>query len=284
LSRADQASSPTGPWPFITRRRFRTTGKPDRIWRSRNHRKNLIHFGDLMQRHGLLRVVLRSLWAAHRLNWWIGALFCIGAFLFMAGSILALFPALTTRLGIEAATVNMVFFAGSIPFTSAAFLQLYQAANAPPGPGEKAQPARFPGWKPKNIGWLSCALQFGGTLLFNVNTFDAMLPDLDQGQYNLMIWVPDLLGSILFLSSGYLAFIEVGHSYLSWKPTNISWLITFINLLGCIAFMISAIFAFELATPPRINAMDISLAFTLAGAAAFLIGALLMLPEGVDQA
>jgi hypothetical protein len=37
---------------------------------------------------------------------------------------------------------------------------------------------RWFGWSPRDIGWLSCALQFIGTLLFNVNTFDAMLPDL----------------------------------------------------------------------------------------------------------
>jgi hypothetical protein len=40
--------------------------------------------------------------------------------------------------------------------------------------------------------------------LFNVNTFDAMLPGLDWLQQDLAIWVPDFNGSVLFLVSGYL--------------------------------------------------------------------------------
>jgi hypothetical protein len=84
-----------------------------------------------------------------------------------------------------------------------------------------------------------------GTLLFNANTFDAMLPGLGWLQQDLAVWIPDFVGSILFLASGYLAFGETCHTYWAWKPQSLSWWITFTNLFGCVAFMISAFFAFE---------------------------------------
>jgi hypothetical protein len=115
--------------------------------------------------------------------------------------------------------------------------------------------------------------------LFNVNTFDAMLPGLDWLQQDLAIWVPDFNGSVLFLVSGYLAFIETCHAHWAWKPASISWWVTFVNLLGCVGFMISAVFAFVLPRSPSFDVVTVSVMFTLLGAVGFLIGSLLMLPE-----
>jgi len=116
-------------------------------------------------------------------------------------------------------------------------------------------------------------------LLFNVNTFDAMLPDLDWLQQDLDIWAPDMAGSALFLASGYLAFVECGHGRWAWQPQSLSWWITVINLLGCIGFMISAVLAFVPPAAPAAEVVTLSILFTVLGAAAFLIGALLLLPE-----
>ncbi|MGA7952035.1 MAG: hypothetical protein WCA07_00805 [Gloeobacterales cyanobacterium] len=44
--------------------------------------------------------------------------------------------------------------------------------------------------------------------MFNVNTFDAMLPGLNWLQQDLTIWAPDFNGSVLFLVSGYLVVPE----------------------------------------------------------------------------
>jgi hypothetical protein len=182
----------------------------------------------------------------------------------------------------DASEINATFFIGSIPFTTAAYLQLFQAANA----GNPARPSgptsRHPvwlGWRPHDIGWLSCALQFAGTLLFNINTFDAMQPDMDWLQQDLGVWIPDLVGSMLFLASGYLAFAETCHRYWAWEPKSISWWVTLVNLLGCVAFMASAVIAF---VPPDSQGSPLaSVVFTLAGAICFLFGSLLMLPETV---
>jgi hypothetical protein len=51
------------------------------------------------------------------------------------------------------------------------------------------------------------------------------------------------------------------------------------HLFGCVGFMISAVFAVVLPTPPVFDAVTISVFFTLLGATGFLVGSLLMLPE-----
>jgi hypothetical protein len=216
------------------------------------------------------------------LNWWIGVIFAAGSLLFMLGSVFSLAPALAKTWSLETTGINGIFFAGSIPFTTAAYLQLFQAANAGKFfPHGRRMPRRIVwfGWHPRDIGWLSCALQFPGTILFNINTFDGMLPGLNWLQQDLVIWGPDLVGSVLFLASGYLAFIETCHAHWAWKPASISWWVTFFNLLGCVAFMISALFAFVPSHSPSFDAVTVSVVFTLIGAIGFLIGSLLMLPE-----
>ena len=226
------------------------------------------------------------LWMPRQLNWWIGIIFALGSLLFAVASGLALSPALARTWSIDEAAINAIYFAGSIPFTIAAYLQLFQTANA----GQFArgsEPSRIRtvlfGWRPHEIGWMSCILQFVGTILFNINTLDAMLPSLDWLQQDLLIWAPDLVGSILFLLSGYLAFIETCHTYWAWRPKSISWWVVFTNLLGCVGFMIAAVFAIVLPGPPNTEAVTISILLTLLGAIGFLVGSLLMLPEAAES-
>lgn len=254
------------------------------MWSLRHHRKGLYRImdGQLAERGELIR---HSLWHPRKLNWWIGTLFACGSLLFVVGGILSLAPVLAASFLPGSNTVNAIFFAGSIPFTSAAFLQLYQSANAPElVPGGSVQRGRklWFGWQPGNIGWLSSALQFLGTLLFNVNTFDAMLTNLDWLQQDLVVWVPDMAGSALFLASAYLAFIEYNQTYWAWQPHKLSWQITFLNLLGSVAFIIAAVLAFVPSTGPTATAVTLSILFTVLGAAAFLAASLLLWPEAAQ--
>ena len=273
--------SAAGAWPFVTHIVYQ---KPDNSrveWHSRRHRKGLgVDFADA--KRGLESKWLAWAWMPRQLNWWIGVIFALGSSLFVLGSILSLTPSLAGRWSLSPTEINAFFFAGSIPFTTAAYLQLLQAANAGPFPrleSETPQRIKLLGWLPQDIGWLSSALQFLGTLLFNINTFDAMCPSLDWFLQDLMIWVPDIVGSTLFLLSGYLAFIETCHAHWAWQPKSISWWVVFANLLGCVGFMISALLAIVMPGSPHVEAEQLSLLFTLLGAVGFLVGSLLMLPE-----
>lgn len=264
-----------GPWPFISRRSYRRPDGVLHVRESRAHRKGF-------HRAAVARAGAegRWWWIPGQLNWWIGVLFALGASLFALGAVLALVPALARAWSLGASGINAVFFAGSFPFTIAAYLQLYQAANA--GALDSSGASRVKvwlGWRPGDIGWLSCVLQLMGTLLFNVNTFDALLPNLDWLQQDLVIWGPDIAGSVLFLVSGHLAFAETCHAHWAWRPTSLSWCVVFANLLGCVAFMISAVFAFVPPAAPTLDALTTSITFTLIGALGFLVGSLLILPE-----
>ena len=199
-----------------------------------------------------------------QLNWWIGSVFALGSLLFLLGSALSLNPSMALRLTMGTAAVNRLFALGSIPFTTAAYLQLFQAANA--GRSSR-QPIRWFGWRPRELGWLSCALQFPGTILFNINTIAALDGRLTWLGQDGLVWVPDLLGSLLFVASGWLAFLETCHGHGFWRPGSLSWWVTVLNLLGCIGFMGAALTGLML--------------FTLLGALGFLIGSLLLLPEAV---
>jgi hypothetical protein len=272
-----------GPWPFITRRSYHNPDGSHTVWRSRHHRKGLT--APEARALTTAEAWLRCLWMPWQLNWWIGVIFAIGSLLFALASVLSLWPHLAAAWSLGSTGINGIFFAGSIPFTSAAYLQLFQAANVGEFPGAGARPRQRTllfGWRPRDIGWLSGALQFAGTILFNVNTFDAMLPNLDWLQQDLDIWAPDFIGSILFLASGYLGFIETSHAHWAWKPRNISWWVTFSNLLGCAAFMVSAVFALVLPGAPNLQAVTVSVAFTLIGAVGFFAGSFLMLPETAE--
>jgi hypothetical protein len=107
----------------------------------------------------------------------------------------------------------MVFFVGSIFFTSAAALQWLETINADPGPALRRGKLRLVTFEPHRIDWWSSGVQLVGTVYFNVSTFQALQDGLDAGGYDRLVWKPDALGSICFLVSGYLAYVEVsGHA------------------------------------------------------------------------
>lgn len=263
-----------GPWPFVTRRIYTSAGR-QRIWRSRPHRKGL----DLWS--GPAEAGARPFWLVASYNWSIGALFALGSILFMLGSALSLLQAHAPV--ISSLLVNITFFLGSIPFTAAAFLQLVQAANSSGFAEDQEAPGakRFAliGWHPRHAGWLSSFTQFLGTLAFNADTLNAIFNPSAWYVKDAAIWLPDTIGSILFLVSGYLAFIEAGHRYWTWRPRDLSWQIVFVNLLGCIAFMTSAVLGYYPSGAESAWIVKLSTVHTLIGAACFLVGALLTCRE-----
>ena len=58
------------------------------------------------------------------------------------------------------------------------------------------------------------------------------------------VWRPDAIGSVCFLVASGLAWFEVCHGWLAWSPHSLSWWITALNLVGSIAFGVSAVAAY----------------------------------------
>ena len=110
-------------------------------------------------------------------------------------------------------------------------------------------------WEPRRIDWLAALIQFVGTLFFNVTTFTGMKHGFSVHQSNARVWAPDAFGSIAFLISSELAYAEVCHRWVGWQRSSLSWRIVALNLLGSIAFGVSAIASFlEPATGEPVSA------------------------------
>lgn len=213
------------------------------------------------------------------LTWWIGILFMIGSTGFIAGSIMYLyFGNLLSDF-----TKNLTFFIGSIFFTSAAYLQYLESINADITNKNYFNKAKkkwvwfaFPH---KNLGFLSSASQLVGTILFNINTFNPLYFNLTFLEEDLFIWVPNMIGSILFLTASFFAWLEI-YKDKHLKPfRSISWWVIWINILGSVFFQLSAIKSYVCLNSGKLVGSTASLEYTLYGAVCFFIAAYLLIVE-----
>src|SRR5689334_23681777 len=99
--------------------------------------------------------------------WWTAVLFMIGSSCFALGA----FPPYARIVGATADGVT--YFVGSIFFTTAAALQLWQADH--------------------RIAFWASLVQFVGTLFFNRSTFQALHQNLSATEADRHVWRPDAL-------------------------------------------------------------------------------------------
>jgi hypothetical protein len=224
------------------------------------------------------------LWAPQRLSWWIAVFFIVGSACFAAGSFASNWPQYWPTDLTGSRVISIIFFTGSLFFTTAAGLQLLEAINGDvadiAASGSTAHRSwRWFAWKPHNAGYSASLIQFVGTLLFNLNTGDALLSQLTTPEEEILIWAPDVIGSICFLVSSYLALVEVSHRFWSLQPAQLNWWIVMINLLGSIAFMLSALYSYQAPSGGGAEWLWGANLFTLLGAMCFFVASYLMIPE-----
>ena len=196
-----------------------------------------------------------------RQTWWIGVLFAIGSACFLLGPV----PSFIDIVG--ARTDGLVFFVGSLFFTSAAFLQWLQTI----GPGHVAT------WEPHRVGWWASGVQLIGTVFFNATTFWALSTATSSSAYDQVVWRPDAFGSVCFLIAGYISYAEITGGLFHRPVRTHDGVIAAVNFVGCILFGISAVTGFVLpAAGVEVDAAVTNLTTSL-GALAFLVGALLLL-------
>jgi hypothetical protein len=255
--------------PFATEVVFAHPDGRTLRWSSRRHRKHTSRLSRA--RPGRERL----LWAPHRASWWIAVLFIVGSACFLLGPL----PFFLEAVGAQADA--RVFFVGSVFFTSAATLQWLETINADPGPAATARgPLRLVAWEPHRIDWWSSGVQLVGTVFFNATTWRALSTAVDAPSYDQVVWRPDAYGSICFLVSGYLAHVEVSGGWLRRAPRSVEGALVAVNLFGCVAFAISALAAYVLPSTGDVVAVNVANISTSIGALAFLVGAVLLLPEG----
>ena len=110
---------------------------------------------------------------------WEARLFAVGSACFALGAV----PGYASLVG--AMADNITYAIGSVFFTTASFVQLRLTGRWQPGGWRSA------GWSD----WWAAAIQFVGTLLFNLSTFRAVF-DADADK----VWRPDAFGCIAFSS------------------------------------------------------------------------------------
>ncbi len=239
-----------GPGPFITRVRYRLADGSLREWSSRAHRKH----------GGGSRPV------------WIAVLFMAGSACFAVGSV----AGYSSLVGARADAVT--YFAGSLIFTSAAYLQYVECISAPTDVAA-AWHTRIFALEIRRIDWWASVVQLAGTLFFNLTTFFALDSALSAKGADLVVWTPDAFGSICFLIASQLAYAEAGHRWISWHPRDAGWRIAALNMLGSILFAISAVAGWIVPSSGDLLDAALDTSGTFWGAICFLIGAALLLAD-----
>lgn len=211
-------------------------------------------------------------WAPRARGWWIAVLFAVGSVLFAVGSV----PAYVSAVGARWDTVT--YFIGSLFFTAAALLAYWEAVDA-------ARPAhrRFSAYWPHRVDGWAAAIQFVGTLYFNVSTGVAMAYDVSADTAHQHMWRPDAIGSVCFLVSSGLSWYEACHGWVAWSPRSWAWWITLANLVGSIAFGISAVAGYINPVTGEVHDAARANTQTFIGAVCFLIGSVLLLPERTEK-
>jgi hypothetical protein len=195
--------------------------------------------------------------------------FAIGSIFFFVGAV----PFYAEWAG--AVVVGVTFFMGSLFFTAAGFIQLSLSGRRPPRRGTSTA---------DRYDWWAAAIQFAGTLFFNVSTWQALAAAVRDPTEIGAGWRPDAFGSVAFLISSGLAVVATSDRGNLWDRHARSWHGTWLNLLGSVAFGVSAIGAY---ISPRTDDF-VSLFWanlgTLIGALCFLVAALLSRRSiGVDE-
>ena len=121
-------------------------------------------------------------------------------------------------------------------------------------------------------------MQFAGTLWFNWSTGNAVRLNLDAAVADQRVWRPDAFGSVAFLVASGLAWMDASRDVTARAAPRRAWWIGAANMLGSVAFGVSAVAAYVVPATGDVRNAELSNLGTLVGALCFLVGAILLLP------
>ena len=130
---------------------------------------------------------------------------------------------------------NATFFIGAIFFTLAALIQLALSGRRPPRRGSR---------RADRADWWAAAVQFAGTLFFNLSTITALITAIIVDLPGKGGWRPDAWGSICFLVASAFAVVATTDREGLWDPHASTWRCTWLNMAGSVFFGVSAIGAY----------------------------------------
>ena len=193
--------------------------------------------------------------------------FAVGSLFFLVGAV----PFYAGAVGVV--ITDLTFFVGALFFTAAAYIQLALSGRRRPARGAA---------RPDVVDWWAAAVQFAGTLFFNLSTTQALLNAVDATSHVRTGWRPDAFGSVCFLAASVLGIVATTMRDTLWDPNARIWRCTWLNMLGSVFFAVSAVGAYVLPASGDIVSLFWANLGTLLGAACFLIAAVLSRPAAVE--
>lgn len=188
--------------------------------------------------------------------------FAIGSLLFMVGAV----PWYAAAVGPVAAAAT--FFVGALFFTAAGGIQLALSGRRPP---------RHATNRPNVFDWWAAAVQFVGTLFFNVSTTEALTAAVGSERSS-GGWRPDAFGSICFLVASAFAIVATTERDRLWDPMARTWRTSWLNMTGSVFFGISALGAYVVPSTADMVSLFWANLGTFLGGVCFLVAALLSRP------
>ena len=134
-------------------------------------------------------------------------------------------------------------------------------------------------WAPGARGWWIAVLFAVGSLVFALGAIPAYASATGARWDALTFFI----GSICFLVASALAWFEVCHGWAAWRPRSWAWWITLANLIGSVAFGVSAVAGYINPATGQLHNAERSNLGTLIGALCFFAGALMLLPERTGE-
>lgn len=267
-------------------------------WNSRAHRKQLYsrnseYFKDYK---------FQWKYALHKLkkiSVWVGILFTIGSAIFVTSTALEYCMAIYQSYVLFQIFIGWPFFGGALFYLVGAYANFLEVINAPdvhPVSDDieslrkaaeryrRRHKYRWFGWYPHRIDYLGALIQLIGACLYTINCFvgnGEKSFTLNFWETEFLYWLPDTLGSMCFVISEYMFFVEYAHGWWCWNPKDVSFWAVFLNVWGAVGFLLDGGFGFgSYAFPPdsvyAYIATDLTL---LVGCICFLIGSFVLIIE-----
>ena len=210
-------------------------------------------------------------------TWWIASLFSLGSLCFALGPL----PPVAVWLGDR--NDALVFVFGALCFTSAASLSFLQVVGEGHGSSVAGSgPAVRRWWQPESSDWWADGIQLIGTLAFNVTTVMAMAVGWSARQENVRVWAPDMIGSVCFLLSSFVALSAAAAAGRQLRAAETGWWIAVLNLAGSAAFGLAAVAALVLPASGGLAAPRMDNLGTSIGGFFFLVASLLLVTEAKE--
>ena len=232
--------------PFVTREVFRRPDGTRVSWESRWHRKH-----PAGPRSG------STWWAPRAMAWWIGVLFAVGSVCFALGS----FPPYATAVGTNSGQPDLLHRVDLLHhrLLPAVLRGRLHADVARTTPHRRVLGSLFRVAAPPDrlVGRHHPTRRHP---VVQPDDAQRAVVGLGASTDHHPVWRPDALGSICFLVSSWLAWAEECHGPFAWRPAAIPWWITLLNLVGSVAFGVSAIASYV-----EPNGQLVSLALTNLG-------------------